>query len=155
SNCCGRAHTKAPPPRRLASYNSVMLSRQHFSLWKIATVVVVLSVVCFASKQFVMPKPQAASAYPAHDNHPNEKVTIAADPYDMADKANIFSTHYNEEGFMPVLVVITNDGDQPISLTDMQAQLITVKRTKIPSATVDDLQRRLAHPSASASRSPL
>ena len=124
-------------------------------MWKIAAVVIVLSVICLASKQFVMPKPQPASSYPAHDSHPNEKVAIAADPYDMADKANIFSTHFNEEGFMPIFVVVTNDGDQPVSLTDMQAQLITVNRSKIPSATLDDIQRRLAHPSASASRSPL
>jgi hypothetical protein len=102
-----------------------------------------------------MPKAQAAKDYPAHDTHPNENVTAAADPYDMADKANIFSTHFNEEGFMPVFVVITNDGDQPISLTDMQAELITVKRAKIHPATLDDIQRRLAHPSASTSRSPL
>lgn len=132
-----------------------MFSREIVSVSKLAALFTVLSIACFASKQFVMPKAQPAKTYAAHDDHPNEKVAVAADPYDLGDKSKIFSTNYNEDGFMPILVVITNDGDQPISLTDMQAQLITVNRTKIPSATVDDLQRRLAHPSASASRSPI
>lgn len=124
-------------------------------MWKMAVVIGLLAGICFASKQFAMPKPQPASTYPAHDSHPNENVAVGADPYDLGDKANIFLTHFNEGGFLPIFVVITNDGDQPISLTDMQAELITVNRTKIPSATVDDIQRRLAHPSASTSRSPL
>jgi hypothetical protein len=114
-----------------------------------------LVTVCFASKQFVMPKTQPANSYPAHDEHANEHVSVAVDPYDTADKASIFATHYNEEELMPVLMTITNDGDQPISLNNMKAELITVNRTKLAPSSSDDIYRRLAHPSASASRSPL
>jgi hypothetical protein len=53
--------------------------------------------------------------------------------------------HWSEEGFLPIFVVITNEGDQPISLTGMQAQFITTRRDKIPPATNDDLYRRLSH----------
>src|ERR1700693_2539619 len=89
------------------------------------------SIVCLAGKHFVMPAAQPAKTYPAHDEHPSEAVTLALDPYDMADKAGIFSVHYSDVGLMPIFVVITNDGDQPVSLAGMNAQLITVNRIKI------------------------
>ena len=104
----------------------------------------IVSVLAFAAKEFVMPKTYPAITYPAHDSHPMEKFTIAADPYDLPDKAAIFAEKYGEHGYMPVLFVFTNDGDQPISLTDLQVQLITKHRDKIPAATVDDLYRRFS-----------
>ncbi|MBI3644778.1 MAG: hypothetical protein HY233_02260 [Acidobacteriales bacterium] len=100
-----------------------------------------------AGKDFVMPSAQAARNYPAHDEHPTEKVTIAVDPYDMADKAQIFSVNYSGYGYLPVFFVVTNDGDEPVALSGMKAQLITVKRTKLLPATTDDLLRRMSRPS--------
>jgi len=90
-----------------------------------------------------MPAPQAARTYPAHDEHPDEKLTVGIDPYDMADKAAIFSMHYSDVGFVPIFVVITNDSDQAVSLTEVTAQLVTVDRTKIPPATDGDIYRRI------------
>jgi len=115
-------------------------------LLAVVCTVVLSSVVCLAAKHFVMPVPKPAKTYPAHDEHPNEAVTLALDPYDMADKASIFSVHYGEIGFMPIFVIVTNDGDQPISLAGTKAELITVDRTKIPPATEDDIYRRIARP---------
>lgn len=100
-----------------------------------------------AGKDFVMPSAQAARNYPAHDEHPTEKVAIAVDPYDMADKAQIFGVNYNDYGYLPVFFVVTNDGDEPVALSGMKAQLITVKRTKLLPATTDDLLRRMSRPS--------
>ena len=111
--------------------------------------------VCAAAKDFVKPKAQSAKSYPAHDAHSTEAVTVALDPYDMADKANIFSVHYGEEGLLPMFLVITNDGEQPIALSGMKAQLVTVNRTKMSPATVDDIYRRLSRPSTSTTPSPL
>jgi hypothetical protein len=118
----------------------------------IGLAVILVTVVCVASKQFVMPAAQPAKAYPAHDEHSTEGVTVAADPYDLADKASIFSVRYSEEGFLPVFVVVTNDGNQPVSLADMQAQFVTVNRTKLAPSTVDDIYRRLSHPSSNGGR---
>ena len=123
--------------------------------WSVCVLLTMLAGSAFAGKTFVMPKPEPAKSYPAHDEHPTEHVTVAADPYDMADKANIFSVKYSEQGFLPIFVVITNDGDEPVTVGDMNAQLVTVDRTKIPVATTDDIYRRLSHPTASASRGPL
>jgi len=124
---------------------------------KVAAVssLLLLSIVCLAAKHFVMPAAQPAKTYPAHDEHPSEAVTVALDPYDMADKASIFSVHYNDVGLMPIFVVITNDGDQPVSLSGMKAEFITVDRTKIPPATEDDIYRRIAKPPGNISPNPL
>lgn len=111
--------------------------------------------MAWAGKSFVMPTAKPAATYPAHDAHPDEKVTVALDPYDMADKTSIFSVKYSDIGFLPVLLVITNDSDETITLRDLDMQLITVDRSKIRPATEDDLYRRLSHPSHSSAPSPL
>jgi hypothetical protein len=117
--------------------------------------IVLLCAVAFASKEFVKPAAHHARTYPAHDEHANERVTVAADPYDLADKAEIFSVHWNEEGYLPIFLIISNDSDQPISLTNMKAEFVTVRRDKIQPATSDDLYRRLAHVSASGPTYPI
>ena len=93
-----------------------------------------------------MPMPQAGVAYPAHDQHTDEAVTVAVDPYDMADKAAIFTTNYAASDMLPIFVIITNDGDDAITLSGMKAEFITSNRTKIAPATQDDLYRRLSKP---------
>jgi hypothetical protein len=100
-----------------------------------------------AARDFVMPAAQPARTYPAHDDHPTEKVVVAVDPYDVEDKASIFIVNYRNHGYMPVFFVITNEGDQPVSLVGMKAQLNTKDRSKLLPSTTDDLVRRLSHPS--------
>ena len=106
-------------------------------------------------KDFSKPAAQPAKTYPLHDEHADEKTTAAVDPYDSADKAQIFNVKWNEEGFLPVFLVVTNDSDQPISLAGMQAQLVTRHREKITAATNDELYRRLSHVNASGPKYPL
>jgi hypothetical protein len=107
----------------------------------------VLSCLCaIAGKEFAMPAAQAARTYPAHDEHPMEKVAVAVDPYDSDAKASIFSVKYRNYDYVPIFFVITNDGDHPISLVGMKAQLNTKDRSKLLPATTDDLLRRLSRP---------
>ncbi len=70
-------------------------------------------------------------------------------------RRTIFSVHYSEIGFLPIFVVVTNDGDQPVELSGMKAQLVTVNRAKLSPATEDDIARRLTRPSASTNRYPI
>ena len=111
--------------------------------------------VLVAAKDFVKPTAKPAKTYPLHDEHSDENATAAVDPYDDAEKAQIFNVKWNEEGFLPIFLVITNDGEQPISLANMQAQLITGHREKIPAATNDELYRRLSHVNAGGPKYPL
>src|SRR5271169_4100749 len=77
--------------------------------------------LCLAAKEFVMPAAQPAKTYPAHDEHPMEAVAVGVDPYDLAEKTNIFSVHYSEIGFLPIFVVVTNDSNQPVELSGIKA----------------------------------
>ena len=104
--------------------------------------------LCLAAKDFVKPPAQPAKTYPAHDDHTDEKVAIAADPYDTADKAKIFSMNFHEHGFLPVFFVVTNDGDQPISIANMQVTLTTANRDKLTPVLHEDIYRRLTNPQA-------
>jgi hypothetical protein len=118
-------------------------------------VVFLLCMIANAGKEFVMPSAQAARTYPAHDDHPTEKVAVGLDPYDMGDKAQIFNVNYHEYDLLPVFMVVTNDSDQPISLSGMKAQLVTVQRDKLSPATTDDMLRRLSHPAPRNVPSPI
>lgn len=103
-----------------------------------------MAVPLFAAKEYVAPRAFPANTYPARDDHANEKVAIAADPYDMPDKAAIFTLPYRDKGYLPIYLIITNDSDTPLSLVDLKAQLITTGRDKIQPATDDDLYRRFS-----------
>ena len=97
-----------------------------------------------------MPNAENATTYPSKDSHPSEKITVAIDLYNTAPKDEIFSTHYVQEGILPVFLVITNDGDKPISVTKMHAQLVTANRAKLDGLGAEDVMRRVAHVNASS-----
>lgn len=107
------------------------------------------------AKTFVKPVARAAINYPAHDFHRDEKAAIAADPYDTPEKAKIFSVDFAAHGFLPVFFIVTNDGDQPVSIAKMEVKLITANHSKLTPITVDDLYRRLSNPQASTRPSPI
>lgn len=115
----------------------------------------ILTVLAWASKEFVMPAAHSAKGYPARDEHSMERVTVAVDPYDKPDKAKIFSEKYNEIGFLPVFLIVTNDSDGPISLADVKPEYVTADKTKLQPATEADIDRRISHPSAKTTPSPL
>jgi len=102
--------------------------------------------LALAAKNFVKPVAKAAINYPAHDFHRDEKVAIAVDPYDTAEKAKIFSVNFAEHGFLPVFFVMTNDGDQPISLANLEIELTTANDSKLTPTSPEDIYRRLANP---------
>lgn len=104
-----------------------------------------------AGKSFVKPVAKTAINYPAHDFHRDEKVGIAADPYDNNEKAKIFSINFAQHGFLPIFFIVTNDGDQPASIANMQVKLITAHDSKLTPVETDDLYRRLSNPQAKTS----
>jgi hypothetical protein len=121
----------------------------------IAGSVLVVSLVCFAAKEFSMPKAKPAASYPAHDYHSNEKVTVAVDPYNAPAKTSIFVVPYRDLDLLPVFLVVTNDSDTPVVLTDIKAQLVAGDGTKLNPASEDDVYRKVSHPRATGARVPL
>jgi len=108
-----------------------------------------------AAKNFVKPAAHPAKTYPAHDDHANEKVAIAADPYDSPDKAKIFTINFQDHGLLPIFFIVTNDGDQPISIANMQVTLTTAGRAKLTPIAPEDIFRRLSNPHANTHPLPL
>ena len=132
-----------------------MTQLKRFQIWAAATLAVAAPVVCLAAKEFSMPKAQPAFSFPAHDHHSNENVTVAVDPYDTPAKEGIFLVKYREHELLPILLVITNDSDAPIQLSDMKAELVTSDRTKLTPDNEDDIVRRISHPNASGTHYPI
>jgi hypothetical protein len=108
-----------------------------------------------AAKNFSKPAAQPAKTYPAHDDHPDEQVAMAADPYDNAEKAKLFSINFEEHGFLPVFFVVTNDRDQPLSIARVEITLITRNHSKLTPISTADLYRRLSNPQAQTRPSPI
>jgi hypothetical protein len=108
-----------------------------------------------AAKNFVKPVAKSAFNYPAHDLHRDEKVSIAADPYDTPEKAGIFSVNFAEHGFLPIFFILTNDADQPVSIANMAVTLLTANHSKLTPISPEDLYRRLSNPQVSTRPNPL
>jgi hypothetical protein len=130
-------------------------SRSGFRRLLIVLMAIAAFAVCLAAKDFVKPVAQPAKTYQAHDDHTEEKVAIAADPYDTADKAKIFSVNFHEHGFLPIFFVVSNDGNQPISIANMQVTLTTASRDKLTPDAPEDIYRRLTNPRANTNQIPL
>jgi hypothetical protein len=96
-------------------------------------------------KPFSPPPATHAKTYPAHEAHDDEKVSIAIDPFDTPEKAAIFHTKFRDYGFLPVRIIVSNDGDQTLILHDLSIEYITANRHRLEPGSNDELYRRLAH----------
>lgn len=96
-----------------------------------------------ASDQKSAPPARPAAEYPAADTHPNEHVTIAADPCDDPKLCSFFRLPYIQHGLLPIRVVVTNDSDHALSLDEARMQFISANNDKIPAATEEDINRRI------------
>src|SRR6185503_19505009 len=72
-----------------------------------------------------VPPVQPASSFPAVETHEKEHVSIAVEPYDTREKESIFRVDYLGHGVMPVRLIVTNNGDKPISLRDARILFYT------------------------------
>ena len=89
------------------------------------------------------PPAKPAGEYAAFDAHPEEHVTVAADPCDDPKQCAFFRMPYIQHGLLPVRVIFTNDSDHALTLEDARMQFISAANDKIPAATEDDINRRL------------
>ena len=89
------------------------------------------------------PPAKPAAEYAASDTHPNEHVTVAADPCNRPADCSFFRLPYVQHGFVPVRVIITNDSATPLVLDDVRIQFISANHDVIPAALLEDLNRRL------------
>ena len=117
--------------------------------------VLVLGFVLSALAEDKAPPPApAATTYGDVDAHPAEHVSIAAEPF-TGSKADFFKLNYPAYGIMPVRIIVTNDGDTPISLSQARIDFITASGDKIPAAQIEDIQRIINIPPNAAERVPI
>ncbi|MFL6300343.1 MAG: hypothetical protein ACJ71N_07015 [Terriglobales bacterium] len=95
-------------------------------------------------KSFDPPSAYHANSYPARTYDEQNHITLAADPYDTPDKASVFAGDYASSGLMPVRLIISNDGDVPIALTDLKLEFVTANRDKLAPQRTEDILRRLS-----------
>ncbi|HTD95368.1 MAG TPA: hypothetical protein VK627_00495 [Edaphobacter sp.] len=108
----------------------------------LVTISCLLAVNLFAADKKAPPA-KPANQYVAFDTHPAEHVSIAAEPCDDPKDCSFFRLPYVQHGFIPVRVIVTNDGDTALALDDARMQFISVNNDKIPAAIDEDIQRRL------------
>jgi hypothetical protein len=96
-----------------------------------------------SARDFVMPKLVPATEMTFRDFHPQEKLAVGADPYDTSEKAALFHPKMRAHSILPVLVVFTNQADQPVVLNHAHFELVTRDRAKAEPYSLDDLRRAL------------
>ena len=114
---------------------------RHLKSLPLLAVLMLLPTTLHAAKK--APPALEVDAYPAKETHAQEHVTIAADPFDTRARADFFRLDYVGHSFLPIRVLIRNDSDKALSLTDVRIQLITADKEKIPAAIPDEINRRL------------
>ena len=101
------------------------------------------------------PAVQPATTYPAVEVHDKEHVAIAIEPYDTKEKESIFRVDYLAHGVMPVRLIVTNDGDKPISLRDARILFYTAGGDKIQAAEPEDVERLMTRVQREGKKIPL
>jgi hypothetical protein len=129
--------------------------RSLLSLPFAATLLAVPLVAVPLSAQHPAPPAQAADQYPAFERHANDHLTIAVDPYDTPAKASAFRVDYASANIIPVRIIITNEGDTPISLDNARIDFITAAGDKIPAAEPRDAERALDRPADPRRKIPI
>jgi hypothetical protein len=101
------------------------------------------------------PPVQAATTYADVEVHDQEKLAIAAEPYDTREKASIFRVDYLAHGVMPVRLIVTNLGDHPISLRDARILFLTAAGDKIQAAEPEDVERLMTRKEREGKKIPM
>jgi hypothetical protein len=91
-----------------------------------------------------VPAVQPATTYAAVEVHTDENVAIAVEPYDTREKESIFRVDYLAHGVMPVRLIVTNNGDKPISLRDARILFQTAAGERIQAALPEEVERRMS-----------
>ena len=99
------------------------------------------SILSAAAADHTPPPVQPATDFAAVEVHADEKLAIAAEPYDTKVKMGIFRVDYMAHGVMPVRLIVTNNGDHPISLRDARILFVTKLGDRIQAAEPEDVER--------------
>jgi hypothetical protein len=101
------------------------------------------------------PPVQPASAFAAVETHNDEKVSIAVEPYDTREKESLFRVDYLAHGVMPVRLIVTNNGNRPIKLSEARILFYTAGGDRIQAAEPEDVERLMTRKEREGARLPM
>lgn len=101
------------------------------------------------------PPVQPATSFAAVEVHDKEMVAVAAEPYDTREKESLFRVDYLSHGVMPVRLVVTNNGDRPISLRDARILFQTPAGDRIQAAEPEDIERLMTREEREGRKIPM
>jgi len=102
-----------------------------------------------------LPPVQPATSFAAVEVHDNEKVAIAAEPYDTKEKASLFRVDYLAHGVLPVRLIVTNNGSRPINLGQARILFQTAAGDRIQAAEPEDVERLMNRKEREGAKIPL
>ena len=101
------------------------------------------------------PAVQPATAFAAIEVHADEKVAIAAEPYDTREKISLFRVDYLSHGVMPIRLIVTNNGKRPINLRDARILFVTATGERIQAAEPEDVERLMTRREREGAKIPM
>jgi hypothetical protein len=117
--------------------------------------IALLTGILGSAAEHTQPHVQPATSFAAVEVHDNEKVAIAVEPYDTKEKESLFRVDYLAHGMMPIRLIVTNDGDRPISLRDARIVFMTAAGDKIQAAEPEDVDRLMTRKEREGGKIPL
>ena len=101
------------------------------------------------------PPVQPATSFAAVEVHEDEKVAIAVEPYDTREREAIFRVDYLSHGVMPVRLIVTNNGNRPISLRDARILFVAAAGDTIQAAEPEDVERLMTRNEREGKKIPM
>ena len=123
--------------------------------WKSVRLVALVLALPAMANEHKPPAVQPATSFAAVEVHEKEKVAIAAEPYDTKEKEALFRVDYLSHGVMPVRLIVTNNGDRPISLRDARILFQTPSGDRIQAAEPEDVERLMTRIEREGAKLPM
>jgi len=124
------------------------------SLVLLLPVTAVAAGTAFASDH-TPPAVQPATDFAALEVHADEKLAVAAEPYDTKEKMGLFRVDYISHGVMPIRLIVTNNSDRPISLRDARILFITSTGDRIQASEPEDVERMMTRKEREGAKVPM
>ena len=105
--------------------------------------------------QHKQPSVQPATNFAAVEVHADEKVAIAVEPYETQAKASLFRVDYLAHGILPIRIIVTNNGERPINLSEARIIFYTASDGKILAAEPEDVERLMSRTEREGKKLPL
>jgi hypothetical protein len=153
-------HMKSLPGSYLIQSFSMDTPRPVSRPWLSATLIAVslLSISGNSSaspSDHTPPAVQPATDFAAVEVHADERLAIAAEPYDTHEKMELFRVDYFSHGVLPVRLIVTNNSDRPISLRDARILYVTSQGDRIQAADPEDVERLMTRKEKQGGKIPL